>query len=432
MTRKIYFIIALVGFCLGIKAQEVNPVILNSDQSATISVSFPGAEEVYIKGDLLPKRQTLRTPVGTFGERKKAEMERGLNGIWTYTTKFLPSELYTYSFVVDDKDTFDIANPNRFYDSGHVLNAFLVPDGIANDYMVKDVPHGKVSYEWYKSSLPNLPQRRMTVYTPAGYTTSKKYPVLYLLHGTGGDETSWIGLGRAQQILDNLIAAKRCVPMIVVMPNGIVNRAAAPGADPYNKTENSGVSVESMMGLIEYRFIPEVVRYVENNYSVYKDKSYRAIAGLSLGGLHTLFITANNPDEFDYVGLFSAQTTNSVSSGKKIEGLEKLADNIKKLPEAFPFLGKGKKVDQYADYVNEDKLTIYDSLDVKLQRQFANPPKLYYIAYGNDDFVKKLNEDFRNKLGAAGYRYTLNITDGGHTWSNWRKYLVDFLPRLFH
>ena len=270
------------------------------------------------------------------------------------------------------------------------------------------------------------------MYTPAGYTTSKKYPVLYLLHGTGGDETSWIGLGRAQQILDNLIAAKRCVPMIVVMPNGIVNRAAAPGADPYNKTENSGVSVESMMGLIEYRFIPEVVRYVEDNYSVYKDKSHRAIAGLSLGGLHTLFITANNPDEFDYVGLFSAQTTNSVSSGKKIEGLEKLADNIKKLTEAFPFLGKGKKVDQYADYVNEDKLTIYDSLDVKLQRQFANPPKLYYIAYGNDDFVKKLNEDFRNKLGAAGYRYTLNITDGGHTWSNWRKYLVDFLPRLFH
>lgn len=431
MNKQVFTLLCML--CIGVQAmaQNVKPVTINADNSVTIAVRFDGAEDVYVKGNIIynsPLRQALPKAF----KKKKAEMERDSSGIWRYTTKPLASELYTYSFEVDDKDTFDIANPNHVRDVNTWLNYFIISGGIANDYISRNVPHGKVSLVWYNSSLPGLPKRRMAVYTPPDYKPSLKYPVLYLLHGTGGDETSWTGLGRARQILDNLIASKRCVPMIVVMPNGIANHAAAPGEDPYNTSPASSNAVESMMGLIEYAFVPEVVNYVETNYPVIKEKDSRAIAGLSLGGLHSLFISANNPDMFGYVGLFSAQTTNSMTSGRKIGRVEHLASTIQQVTDAFPFLGKGKRIDRYADYVGEGRLEIYDSIDAKLQRQFASPPRLYYIAYGTDDFVKRLNDDYRKKLDASGYKYVLNLSDGGHTWSNWRKYLVDFLPRLFH
>lgn len=180
--------------------------------------------------------------------------------------------------------------------------------------------------------------------------------------------------------------------------------------------------------------MPEVVKYIETHYPVIAAKSGRAIAGLSLGGLHTLFISANNPKAFDYVGLFSAQTTNTITSSRKIGRIERLASTIDKISDTFPFLArgeKGKRIDGYASLVGEGRLAVYDSLDYKLRQQFDDKPKLYYIAYGRDDFVKKLNEDFRQRLDSNNYKYVLNITDGGHSWENWRKYLVDFLPRLF-
>lgn len=432
MIRNVLLLLALTALGSHSPAQNVKPVTLNNNNSVTITVSFPEADEVYIKGNFFPNKSIIKTPVGSFGGKKKAEMQKDDNGLWTYTTEPLPSELYTYSFIVDDEDTFDISNPNRFGDGPDTLNCFIIPGEGSDLYTVHDVPHGKLSYVWYKSSLPGIPKRRMTIYTPPDYSPNKKYPVLYLLHGTGGDETSWIGLGRESQILDNLIAKGRCVPMIVVMPNGISNRAAAPGSDPYNKAAaSSGPAIESMVGLTESVFVPEVVDYVEKHYPVIADKDHRAIAGLSLGGLHTLFISANNPDKFGYIGLFSAQTTNEMTTKKRRGGIESLARTIDEVTNLFPFLGKGKKADRYADYVNEGQLSVYDSLDTKLKAQFSNPPHLYYIAYGQDDFVKKLNEEYCEKLDSAGYRYTLNITNGGHTWTNWRKYLVDFVPRIF-
>lgn len=173
----------------------------------------------------------------------------------------------------------------------------------------------------------------------------------------------------------------------------------------------------------------EVVNYVDNNFRTLKDKSHRAIAGLSLGGLHTLFISLNNPQSFDYVGLFSAQTTNALS-GDKISGMQKLGDKWRQLKENIPFIGGGS-VDRTISKYTSDELSIYDNIDIKLKYQFKTPPKLYYIAVGRDDFVKKLNDDFRKKLNSKGYQFYYNETDGAHTWDNWRKYLVDFLPRLF-
>ena len=275
----------------------------------------------------------------------------------------------------------------------------------------------------------------MSIYTPSSYLTKKekRFPVLYLLHGSGGDENAWIEFGRAVEILDNLIAQNKCAPMIVVMPNGIADREAAPGENPYSDKKASSVNVESMLGKIEKSFVPEVVSYVDSHYRTINDKQGRAIAGLSLGGLHTLFISANNPTYFDYIGLFSAQTTNTLNK-KKIENAEKLAKGIENITDVFPFLSKGKlgeKLSSLTDGISGGDLSIYNDLDEKLAAQFQNPPQLYYIAVGKDDFVKKLNDDFRLKLADKGYKYYYHETDGGHSWGNWRKYLVDFLPRIF-
>lgn len=276
----------------------------------------------------------------------------------------------------------------------------------------------------------------MTVYTPSEYKTNptKIFPVLYLLHGSGGDENAWEEAGRAIQILDNLISQGKAEPMVVVMPNGIVKYAAAPGYDPQSpNAKATAMNPESMLGIYESTFVPEIVSYIEANYRVKKDKANRAIAGLSLGGLHTIFISANNPDMFDYVGLFSAQTTNALNDNR-INTLGGLATEVESLASKITFLNGtkfAKKVSGFASKFNDGRLEIYSKLDVKLKNQFANPPKLYYIAVGKEDFVKKLNDDFRAKLNAGGYQYTYNETDGGHSWENWRKYLVDFLPRLF-
>ena len=435
MKHALLLSVSALLTCLPAHTQTVRPVSITADKAATVSVSFPKADEVYLKGSFVPKARIYNTPAGVFSKEGKYEMKKGKGGIWTYTTKSLPSELYTYNFEVNEIDTFDVSNPNQARDVNTIYNYFIITGGIADDYVEADVPHGKVSYVWYPSSLPDLPKRRMAVYTPPQYSSSgERYPVLYLLHGSGGDETSWLGLGRAAQILDNLIAAKRCRPMIVVMPNGNSDRAAAPGVDPYNTAKASGTAFESMLGLTESVFVNEVVNYVENHYRTINDKEHRAIAGLSLGGLHTLFISANAPDEFGYVGLFSAQTTNMLTTSEKIDNVKRLASAFGKFKDLLKSFGGGKKqnrIDRIAENVNEGKLDIYNNLDEKLKRQFANPPSLYYIACGKDDFVMKLNNDFRAKLDAGGYKYVYNETDGGHSWENWRKYLVDFLPRLF-
>jgi enterochelin esterase family protein len=350
---------------------------------------------------------------------------------WVYTTDVLTSELYTYTYEVDGATVQDALNANTVRDIADTLNYFIVKGGIADDYVTKNVAHGTISKVWYKSTLNGMSKRRMTVYLPAGYASSqKRYPVLYLLHGSGGDEDAWTGCGRAAQILDNLIADGRCEPMIVVMPNGNVDLAAAPGSDPNNPdVQPSGNNTSSMLGKFEYSFMDEIVSYVDKNYRTAGDKAHRAIAGLSLGGLHTIYISLNNPDKFDYIGLFSAQTTNALGD-KSIDNMKKLGQKWNKLKGNFSFLGGGS-VDRKITSLTADHIDVYDDADSKLTTLFEDAPKLYYIAVGTDDFVKKLNDDLRTKLDAAGYSYIYNESDGGHTWENWRKYLVDFLPRLF-
>ena len=408
--------------------------VVNQNNSVTFRLYAPNAEEVFIKGSFLEKTFQVRTKAGTFGKTPKARMIKQ-GSQWVYTSGPLDSEIYTYKFVVDDEEVNDPQNMNIVRDVDNYYNYFIIKGGIADNYITNNVKHGNVSKVWYPSVIDGMPKRRMTIYTPSGYNAANHlYPVLYLLHGSGGDENAWEEAGRAIQILDNLIGKGVVVPMVVVMPNGIVNLAAAPGCDPNNPdVKPSAMNAESMLGQFESSFVTDIVSYVESNYNVYKDKSHRAIAGLSLGGLHTLFISANNPDLFDYVGLFSAQTTNTLNDNR-ITTLSGLANEVEGIASKIPFLGGtklGEKINKFTGKFNNGNIGVYGNIDEKLKIQFKKGVELYYIAVGRDDFVKKLVDDYRSKLDSSGYSYYYNETDGGHSWEIWRKYLVDFLPRLF-
>ena len=429
----IFIVIPLNARCQAV--DKLSGMVLNADMSVTLKLHAPNSKDVYVKGSFLDRQFKVKTKAGSFGKAQKAKMKK-YDGEWIYTTKPLKSEFYTYCFVVDGQEQLDPSNPYTIRDVNDYFNYFIVGGGIADNYLIQNVPHGHVEKVWYPSTLKGMSKRRMTVYTPSEYknNTTKTFPVLYLLHGSGGDENAWEEAGRAIQILDNLISQGKAEPMVVVMPNGIVKFAAAPGYDPQKtNAKATAMNPESMLGIYESTFVPEIVSYIEANYRVKKNKANRAIAGLSLGGLHTIFKSANNPEMFDYVGLSSAQTTNALNDNR-ITTLGGLATGVQSLASKIPFLNGTKfaeKVSVFARKFNDGRLEIYSKLDNKLKNQFANPPKLYYIAVGEDDFVKKLNDDFRAKLNAGSYKYIYNETDGGHSWENWRKCLIDFLPRLF-
>lgn len=415
-----------------LKREEVSMKypIINPDNSVTFSYVDSLAKKVFLKGSFIHKKKVL----GLFNKDGKYQMSKDGN-VWTYTTEPLESELYTYNFEVDKKKIIDPMNPEIMRDVEDSLSFFIIKGGIGDDYSIQKVGHGKVKKVWYPTVLDNLDERRMTIYFPSEYFVKKnkkrRYPVLYLLHGSGGDENAWSDDGRAIEILDNLIAQHRCKPMIVVMPNGNVNLAAAPGDDPKNPdVQPTGKNMSSMFGKIEAVFMEDVVKFVDRNYRTVPSKSHRAIAGVSLGGMQTLFISLNNPDDFDYVGLFSAQTTNGLGDGS-IHAIQKIGNAF------INFWHDNKDIQEddedekeFKEWASED-LVIYENIDEKLKIQFSTPPQLYYIACGEDDFIIKMNNIFRKQLEENNCQYVYNQTDGGHSWENWRKYLLDFLPRIF-
>ncbi|WP_291529821.1 esterase [Bacteroides sp. UBA939] len=365
--------------------QIVSPDI-HENNTVTFRLKAPKAIRVQITGDFLTVQKT-----GKFEGPRIADLKEGKDGVWEYTTpEPLEPELYSYSFIVDGMRMHDPANVYLIRDVATLTNVFIIGGGRADLYKVNKVPHGTVSRVWYNSPSLDM-ERRMTVYTPAGYETSgKRYPVFYLLHGMGGDEEAWISLGRTSQILDNLIAQGKAKPMIVVMTNGNAVQEAAPGESSLGMVPPTMRLPKSMEGSFEQAF-PDVVKFVDKNYRTVKSKSGRAIAGLSMGGFHSLHISKQYPDMFDYVGLFSA-----------------------------------------AIFPNENATSpVYQDLEGKLKIQFAKKPALYWIAIGETDFLYKANEDFRKLLDGKGYKYTYYETGEGHIWKNWRIYLAEFAPMLF-
>lgn len=368
-----------------IVSPEVRP-----DNSVTFRFASPAAESVQVTGDFLPSRK-VTTPDGEFDAPGIVSLVKNADGVWEFTTAPLAPELYSYSFIVDDIRMNDPANVYLLRDIGNLSNIFLIKGNHASDYAVADVPHGSVSKVWYHDPYFDR-DRRLTVYTPAGYELQpdKRYPVLYLLHGMGGDENAWSELGRAAQIIDNLIARGDAEPMIVVMPNGNADLQSAPGESSLGFTPPTVDLPRTMDGSFTESF-PGIVAFVDSAYRTKADKAHRAIAGLSMGGCHSKFISANYPDLFDYVGLFSAAVT----------------------PH------------------RETDSEMFRREDEKLAAQFAAAPALYWIGIGSDDFLYDENKDYRAKLDDKGYPYYYVETPGGHTWRNWRLYLRDFLPRLF-
>lgn len=372
------------------RASVVSPEI-NANKTVTFRIQAPKAVKVQVTGDFLPT-QKMDTPFGQFDAPGVADLVEGKDGIWEYTTKEpVAPEFYNYTFIVDGQQMVD---PSNVYINRDVasLTSILYVDGdpIIDLYKINDVPHGTVSKVWYHSAQEGI-DRRLTVYTPAGYETSgKKYPVLYLLHGIGGDEEAWYTQGRASQILDNLIAQGKAVPMIVVMTNGNISQHAAPGEGPEGMVSPNLMLPKTMDGSFEKAF-PEIVKFIDKTYRTKAQKQSRAIAGLSMGGFHSCHISKQYPDMFNYVGLFSAAIA-------KEQG---------------------------------DANGIYSDFDKKLATQFAKKPALYYIAIGKTDFLYKDNQDLRKKLDDNKFPYVYKETEGGHIWRNWRVYLADFTPRIF-
>ena len=365
---------------LGQRPRVKSPIV-NADGTVTFNFYDPTAQRVSVNGDF--------KEIGS----QRLDMKKQDNGVWTVTTAPLNPELYSYSLSVDGQRFVDPANSYVNRDISTLSNIFIVSKS-TNDkghlYQVNNVPHGTLSRVWYDS--PTLgQQRRMTVYLPAAYDGKKRFPVMYLLHGHGGDETAWGDLGRASQIMDNLIAEGKCVPMIVVMPNGNPTCNAAPGwwHEGMYTPDGNAFNQRGAKATMEESFM-DIVKFVDSHYQTIAKRSGRAVTGLSMGGGHTFGISRLYPETFDYYGLQSAATR-------------------------MAFGGSDSQA----------------KFDEQMARLFNSKPKLYWIAIGKEDFLMQMNNDLRKYLDEKGYPYEYYENDGGHIWRNWRIYLTMFAQKIF-
>ena len=367
---------------------NVKSTVVNTDGSITFSYLDDKAKEVSV--------------VGNFKEisDQNLPMTKNEKGLWTVTTPPLRPEMYSYVFYVDGRKMLDPASVYINRDVASTTDIVIVTKEKGDRgslYSVNEVPHGNVAKVWYHSDVLGM-NRRMTIYTPAGYEQGKRYPVLYLLHGSGGDENAWSELGRATQIMDNLIAAGKAKPMIVVMPNGNYDAQAAPGCWSKGMYTPSGSRIDAPKGHAFENSFMEIVNYVDSHYKTIRKREGRAVTGLSMGGGHTFAIANLYPQTFDYYGLQSAAI---ISDGKFV------ADHLDRLQQSNP------------------------TLETQMDRLFKSEPKLYWIAIGKSDFLYKANEQLRNYLDKKGYKYEYFENDGGHIWRNWRIYLSMFAQKIF-
>ncbi|MBN1790534.1 MAG: esterase [Bacteroidales bacterium] len=359
---------------------------LNAD-SIIFRFRAPKAIRVELNGDFLPAKET-KTNFGTFMVPAPVEMKEGKDGVWEYTVHKVAPDFYADTFTVDGIRMLDPNNLQMVRDGQNLTNVVIMPGEKSKLYLEAKDKKGTLSKVWYPSPAFGA-NRRMYVYTPYGYETSgKKYPVFYLQHGGGGDEDAWTSLGRACQILDNLIAQGKAVPMIVVMPNASPNQLAAPDVmapipgpslmqqDRTSEAFHSGGPY--VKGLIE-----DIIPYVESHYRVIKTKEARALAGLSMGGIYTLYTTARYPNLFAYIGVLSM-------------GFTEDRDPIKELTPV-----------KNAGY------------------------KLYWIGCGESDFAYDNTKRLLKGLDDLGMKYTNFDKVGGHTWDTWRICLKEIAPLLF-
>jgi enterochelin esterase-like enzyme len=358
---------------------------INADQSVTFRIKADGAQKVGI------------TSGGGFGD---IDLVKGADGFWMGASKPLNPGFYYYSVVVDG---FTASDPGSraFFGYAKDGSAIEVPGAESDFFAPKDVPHGTVREEWYlaRGTETEGTWRRIRVYTPPDYDTSgrTRYPVLYLQHGAGENETSWSNQGHEDLIMDNLIAARKAKPMIIVNENGVMPStagvqpprpqpsAAAPSAGPARPAR---AMMDNRFTEFEAIVSKDLVPYIDRRFRTIADADHRAIAGLSMGGAQALRIGVNHLDQFRYIGLFSAAIGN---------------------------------LDPATDYDGHFKDAA--AINAKL--------RLLWIGIGVDDFLLAGVRTSHENLEKAGVKHVWLETPGAHVWTVWRKYLVDFAPRLF-
>ena len=368
---------------LRIPTRIVSPEIL-PDNKVTFRVYAKDAIKVTISGEWQA------------GPNSTDLLVRNDTGLFMITVGPLKPELYGYNFIVDGVSTIDPNNVQVRRDGTRYASFFIIPGAESDLYVQKTgVPHGNVSKVWYNSPVLGM-DRRVYVYTPAGYEKgNQKYPVFYLLHGAGGDEDAWTNMGRAAQIMDNLIAQGKSKPMIVVMTNGNANQAGAPNdVTDFSLQGDAMASYQRLAGKFEAHLVKDLVPFIEKDYKVLTGKDNRAIAGLSMGGMHTQTITNDNPGMFTYIGVFSM-------------GLMNFGPQ------------------------NQDTAKLDQERETKIEALKNSGYKLYWIGVGKDDFVYQSVVKLRSTLDKHNFKYTYHESTGGHTWANWRIYLSEFAPRLF-
>jgi enterochelin esterase-like enzyme len=312
-----------------------------------------------------------------------ASMQKDDHGVWTVTTAPLAPDYYGYDFVADGVRLIDPENPLLKPNLLTTQSQVHIPGPSSLPWELNDVPHGVIHHHFYRSAVAG-DDRDYYVYTPPGYDSASKetYPVLYLLHGFSDDASGWTAVGRANVILDNLIARGQAKSMIVVMPLGYGTMEFVPqGWEAWTHAEMRDRNFENFRETL----LNEVMPQVEGQYRIKKDRNARAIAGLSMGGTESLLTGLNNLDRFSWIGAFS-------SGG---------------IPEDF----------------QKD----FPSLDAKANQQI----NLLWIACGTGDQLITVNRGLRQWLKSKGVKATEIETPGMHTWMVWRRNLAEFAPLLF-
>jgi enterochelin esterase-like enzyme len=394
MLKKILAFSCIIIFsALSFLAKSQTSVL--PDNKITFSLYAPKATSVAVTG-------TMFKYVPGVGMEIK-DLVKNDTGLWSVTVGPIDPEIYFYSYIIDGVTVIDPKNNHAGRDGKNNLSVLIVPGKESELYAVNDVPHGTLMKMWYKSPSLGM-SRRMYVYTPAGYyeNPTQKYPVLYLLHGGGGDEDAWTTMGRAVQILDNLIAQGKAKPMIVVMPNGNFNQAGVSFDAPPQKATNqappaprppqsagAGTPPRNFpgAGLFEKSLVNDIIPFVESNFRVIANKDSRAIAGLSMGGMHTWSTTINNPDKFSYIGMWSSGAW-----------------------------GANDDVDKQLKALKDSKL------------------KLYWVGVAVDDpLAYKSTGTLMEMLKKANIDYFYReFSTGGHYWGVWRVCLSEMAQKLFN
>ena len=361
---------------------------------------------------LAPQAQAVRLNAGDIqGLGQNNQLTKGENGVWELSVGPVDPGTYRYTFNVDGVATLDPRSPFTSESNNNVWSVVHVAGLEFAD--TKQVPHGSVAAVTYWSTTLNA-FRRMHVYTPPGYErSSDKYPVFYLLHGAGDSDDSWTSVGRANFILDNLIAAKKAKPMLVVMPAGHTRRGPnAPGAIAANATDE-----------FVNDFMKDIVPYIEKNYRVQTDRASTAIAGLSMGGNHTLQAAIPNLGKFGYIGVYSSGLFGVTLPGVT-PGAGRGGGRAGNAPAAAPAGPPPPPQPTAEEWAKKNAATL------------GNPSvkkglKVFWFAIGKDDFLLQTNNATVDFFKQQGLNPTVKETSGGHTWINWRNYLNDFAPMLF-